>query len=537
VKYLLKDNIGPLFIIVGVWALTWALIMLTVPLLPVDETRYMTVAWEMRVRGEWILPTLNFAAYSHKPPLLFWFINLVWNVTGDPAVWSARIVPLLVSAGVLCGTFAFARRLFPERKNMPALAALTLAASPMFYVYGGLIMFDMMISLIALCAALSVWRAAESGQYRWLLLWGVAVGLGVLAKGPVILVYTIFPVLLAPLWQRPQLLVKWYGAMMAGIFIAAVIGLSWAIPAAMFGGPEYAQMIFWKQSAGRVVSAFAHQRTVLFYLPFLLVIFLPLTLWPSWWRVMRTGARDIAGSTAGRFLLCWVVPSLICLLLISGKQAHYLIPLLPGTAIFFAAVMDKHLRSMVACVPFIVFGVLLLVLLAAPFVGSYLPFVQGDEFARTIVESFNPFVSLAALVATGVLYMLSRQAGDIKKLFCLSLLVVVFFMHFQIQTAQRAFAYYDLVPAAHAAQDHKDRPFVFVRNYKGEVGFLARMTKPIDSLTSLAELPEWFGDHANGVALVRFKRDSDIENYRVLFRAPYRCATKFMALVEMKQKP
>src|SRR6218665_1598985 len=40
--------------------------------LPVDETRYLAVAWEMWDRGSFLLPLLNGEPYAHKPPLLFW---------------------------------------------------------------------------------------------------------------------------------------------------------------------------------------------------------------------------------------------------------------------------------------------------------------------------------------------------------------------------------------------------------------------------------------------------------------------------------
>ncbi|MBC7966093.1 MAG: glycosyltransferase family 39 protein, partial [Fuerstia sp.] len=51
------------------------------PLLPPDETRYISVAWEAHVRGDYLVSHLNSETYAHKPPLLFWLINAVWSVT------------------------------------------------------------------------------------------------------------------------------------------------------------------------------------------------------------------------------------------------------------------------------------------------------------------------------------------------------------------------------------------------------------------------------------------------------------------------
>lgn len=41
------------------------------PAIPIDETRYLDVAWEMHLTGNWLVPTRNFEIYTHKPPLLF----------------------------------------------------------------------------------------------------------------------------------------------------------------------------------------------------------------------------------------------------------------------------------------------------------------------------------------------------------------------------------------------------------------------------------------------------------------------------------
>ena len=54
------------------------------PLFPIDETRYMSVAWEMISRNGWMQPlTMNFEPYHHKPPLLFWLIGGFWEILGS----------------------------------------------------------------------------------------------------------------------------------------------------------------------------------------------------------------------------------------------------------------------------------------------------------------------------------------------------------------------------------------------------------------------------------------------------------------------
>jgi len=57
---------------------------------PIDETRYVGVAWEMWLRGDFLVPHLNGEPYSHKPPLLFWLFQAGWwlfGVTTGGRVW------------------------------------------------------------------------------------------------------------------------------------------------------------------------------------------------------------------------------------------------------------------------------------------------------------------------------------------------------------------------------------------------------------------------------------------------------------------
>ncbi|MBU1664609.1 MAG: glycosyltransferase family 39 protein, partial [Gammaproteobacteria bacterium] len=66
--------------------------------IPIHETRYLAAAWEMWLRGDFLVPYMNGETYSHKPPLLFWLIHAGWLITGVNDWWPRLITPLLALA-------------------------------------------------------------------------------------------------------------------------------------------------------------------------------------------------------------------------------------------------------------------------------------------------------------------------------------------------------------------------------------------------------------------------------------------------------
>ncbi|EIL96360.1 glycosyltransferase, partial [Rhodanobacter denitrificans] len=168
---------------------------------PIDETRYLAVAWNMRLSGQWLVPWLDGAPYSDKAPLLFWLINLVWAVTGVHA-WAARLLELLLALATLPLLASLGRRLGAAPAAVQASLWLWLGCAA-FAVYADTVMFDMLLTLCTLVA----WRAtpALAGR-RWPLAvaaMALALGAGTLVKGPVALLVGGVPALLAP-WWRPQ---------------------------------------------------------------------------------------------------------------------------------------------------------------------------------------------------------------------------------------------------------------------------------------------------------------------------------------------
>ena len=321
------------------------------PLMPPDETRYVQVAREMRLSGNFVVPHFEGEPYPDKPPLLFWLMNLAWMLLGDHG-WVARMIS--PTTGLLCValTWWIARRLWPDRADVAGTAALILAGGLAWCGYSTLVMFDAPLTacvLGALGAGLLAARRVATSMSPFVLV-GACLGLGILAKGPMTLLHALPALLAAPMWIRhaddarkesfPWR--RWYGGLVAAFVIGAAIALCWALPAAARGGPEFGLDMLWNQTANRMVRAFAHARPPWWYLLVLPIALAPWSLWLGAWTAMgRLRAEMDPGL---RFCLAWIVPGFALLSLVSGKQAHYLLPLLPGIALMLARLLGPAPR-------------------------------------------------------------------------------------------------------------------------------------------------------------------------------------------------
>ena len=331
-----------------------AIALWTRPLIPIDETRYVSAAWEMWLRGDFLVPYKNGVPYSHKPPFMFWMFHAGWALFGVNDWWPRVVLPLY-SAGAMVLTYLLARRLWPQRADLGGHAALVLASALLWIVFSTSIMFDVLLAFWVLVGMHGVLAAAE-GKRRGFVMLGIAIGMGVLTKGPVILLNLLPITVLAP-WWNPGLSHKgtptfyglkpvkdrmnwgrWFGGVGLAVLLGAVIALVWALPAGMAGGEAYRNAIFWGQTADRMVDSFAHRRPVWWYLPLLPVMLFPWFVWPGLWQALARHLRE--GLDRGtRFCLAWMVPIFVAFSFISGKQPHYLVPMFPAFALLTARVL------------------------------------------------------------------------------------------------------------------------------------------------------------------------------------------------------
>ena len=490
------------------WRLLWLLLLLPVavflPAMPIDETRYLAVAWEMRLHGDFLVPHLNGAPYSDKPPLLFWLINLGWLVAGMH-VWAVRL-------GVLASSFAslyLFERLVRRLDPAPALAknaALLLLGMIYFALFSSAIMFDVVLAtwvLVALHGALDLdaqrWR-------RGIGLLTLGIGLGILTKGPVVLLDAGLVVALAPWWSETARANKgrWYGALLLGVLGGAAIALAWAIPAAIAGGDKYADAIFLHQTVDRMTKSFAHRRPLWWYFMVLPAMVLPWTvvLRAPW----RTWCDSFHISKSARFAGAWFVPALGLFCLVSGKQPHYLLPLLPGLALYLAVVLDSDTARLRGRV----FGVLLLLagiaLAALPYLAAHAHdiatldrFIRDEGVTETALQVFAGvwplWGTLAALLGLCLL-LRGREFAGPRSLALTSVAAASIGM---LALAQGVGPYVDVgVAATRIAQAQAGGiPIAHLGWHHGLFEFSGRLTQPLEKV-DYADLRAWCTAHPNG---------------------------------------
>lgn len=505
------------------WALLMVVTLLTRPLLPVDETRYVAVAWEMWVRNDFLVPYLNGSTYSHKPPLLFWLMQFSWRLFGVND-WTPRLIAPAFSLAAVFLSISVARLLWPGRQRVAELTPFVLFGFFFWIIYSTLMMFDMMLAFFALLGLYSVLHAAYSGITvgRWLWL-GIAIGGGVLTKGPVILLHILPVALLAPWWfdrnRRAIGWLRWYFGIFFGVLVGAAIALAWAVPAGMSGGEAYRNAIFFGQTSGRLVKSFAHRLPWWWYLQSLPLLLLPWLLWRPLWQ----GVRRLKLDHGLRFCLCWLLPVFVAFSLISGKRIHYLLPLIPGVALCIARAVDgietfewgRAHRFFVAGM-----GLIGIVLLWLPYLNDYWQW-------RAELSELSPTWGASLAICAAALW-LTKVTKPVESAFILcagavAMALVLASGFFAI----RGMRYDTTEPGRKIAELlAQQKQVVHLGKYHGQYNFAGRLKQ---GLTRVDDAVAWARKHPEGYLVMVFKDKKDLPDELFYYRHAFRNRT--MALV------
>jgi 4-amino-4-deoxy-L-arabinose transferase-like glycosyltransferase len=192
-----------------------------VPLTDTTEARYGEIARKMLETGNWVTPLHDYEVdratcekifcveldghnygepFWAKPPLSTWLAAFSMKLFGVNE-FAARLPSALLGIGMLLLVWHWcaARR----NRDFALATCAALAGMSLFFMAGGAVMTDSSLAFCTTLTMISFWRAlhteknadAENKNTLWGYLFFVGLGIGLLAKGPLVGVLTFLPIL------------------------------------------------------------------------------------------------------------------------------------------------------------------------------------------------------------------------------------------------------------------------------------------------------------------------------------------------------
>jgi len=495
------------------------------PLLILDETRYVSVAWEMFNSGNYFVPTLNNLPYDHKPPLLFWLINLDWHLFGVNET-SIRFIPLLFSIGNIILSYKIYKEIFQDDRVGAKLLAWVIVGGVIYSFYTTLFMFDIMLSFWVLLSIYAGICAIKYDRLRDYALLAFGIGFGILAKSPVIVAHLLPLYLFASYWSSSRVKFSFYikglFALMAGIAIALI----WAIPAAKMGGEAFAYGIFWGQYAGRAVNAFAHKHSFWWYLPWIPILLFPWILSSSFWSGLKEFTKNSLNS-GEKFLIVWIVGTILIFSLISGKQIHYIAPEFLAFAIVTTRVIsiskDRRYKANFLGVFFIILSTFLY---TTPFI------IKG--YISTLIDIKANLLAATILLIYGI-FLIKKEFNSKEsfiKVLSLNSLILIFVIHLvaHIYLKQQNLTNFS---KEILKLERRGIEVAHFGKYHNQYRFLGRLKRPLTIIYSKNSINEYIKNHPNGAIITYLKRDIKYNKKAIIAVTKFR--TQNALLVKAKE--
>jgi 4-amino-4-deoxy-L-arabinose transferase-like glycosyltransferase len=211
--------------------------MIFVPLADTSEPRYADIARRMAQSGDWITPWFDDGfPFWGKPPLAFWCEALSFRLLGVNE-FAARLPSLI--ATLLCAALLFRYLRRVASLDAARMGVLVFLSSLLVYLSAGAVILDPFLTLASTLIMVSLAMSLterSAGWWRYGPFLGVAIGL--LAKGPIIVVLAGAAVLPWMLWVYLSGQAGRLGGLrslpwLSGFLLCAVVAIPWYLLAEM----------------------------------------------------------------------------------------------------------------------------------------------------------------------------------------------------------------------------------------------------------------------------------------------------------------
>ena len=310
-----------------------------------DEPRFAEATRQMFARHDFATPYFNGVPRFEKPILLYWLQAAAHGVATNEL--AARLPSALAGIGSVVLLFLIASRM--ATREAALVAGLAFATMFRFVALAreGLtdvpVLFFIMAALYGFVSATSSRPSVGAAWLAW-----VAVGLGILTKGPVGVLPVIIWVAYALVRRERQLV--WRVRPIAGPALAVLLAAPWYLLMVAKHGHAFVDFALGHEIVARVLSddGFAPDRGFFYYFK----------VWPGdaapWsllfvaaivWAGVRWRRLEVSDRQALVFALTWFLSVFVVFSLSSSKVSHYVMPVYPAAAMVIGVFIDRVARG------------------------------------------------------------------------------------------------------------------------------------------------------------------------------------------------
>ena len=323
------------------------------PLTETTEARYGEIARKMLETGNWVnlLDTYH-SPFWAKPPLYSWLSASSMAILGI-SEFSIRLPSMLLAIATLTLVYQFTKDQLNIGKAQ--LATIALLSGAGFLVASSTVMTDPSLLFSVALGLCSWWRHHQKNQPIWAYAFFAAIGLGLVAKGPLAIVLIGMPIFFYLLikggWIKAIKELPWIG----GIFIGILIPSIWYF-AAEAKTPGFLEYFLLGEHVYRFIkpgwtgdlygTAHAQPKGTIWVYASISLLPWSFFLIIGWIKKPIASLLAIKESPLRVFLLCWILSHLIFFSLPANIIWPYYLPMAPAFAILFADLIgDKPILS------------------------------------------------------------------------------------------------------------------------------------------------------------------------------------------------
>ena len=375
-----------------------------------NELRYLSIADEALLNGDWFTFTNNGVVYADKPPLYLWIVMLGKALFGQHCMWFISLfslIPALVTMRVMRNWLVKECPL-PD-KGWILTSQLMLITCGLFLGLNVFARMDTLMTLFIVLALHTFFKMFRGdGNFKTQsFLFGLYTFLAIFTKGPVGILMPLLCPLVFLLYKREARSFFHYWNWRMFLTVVVLCGAWFLCVYLEDRNTDYLQNLLFHQTAGRAVDAFHHKKPFYFYL---------IQIWPNLapYSLLLVGViaagmlKHRLTSDTEHFWNATIWTTFVMLSLVSGKLGVYLAPIVPFFVFLTVALIRKFPWNgwLAASVAFPA-GVMILAL----------PALAGIVLFSGLSYLGQPFFFIAAGIFSlaGVLTLIALKQRNLRK--------------------------------------------------------------------------------------------------------------------------